>query len=202
MTEAQTPGAGETGGTPPPTAPASWQPGSPAAVPGAAGFVFADVPNRIVALIIDAIVLALINIVLGIVLGIVGIQAGLMSSRFDAAMLIYGVLGFIISIAYFMYSWTQNRATVGMRVLGMQVGNAFDGRTITTDQAIRRAVALWGPSTLAQFFTGLPALGSLLGLLAFGWMIYLLYTTSQSPTKQGFHDTFANTVVVKAIRVV
>jgi len=91
---------------------------------------------------------------------------------------------------------------VGMRVLGMQVGNAFDGKTLTTDQALRRAVALWGPGTIAQFFNGLPAIGSILGLLALLWGIYLLYTTAQSPTKQGFHDTFANTVVVKASRSV
>ena len=55
---------------------------------------------------------------------------------------------------------------------------------------------------VAQFFNGLPAIGAILGLLAFLWAIYLLYSTATSPTKQGFHDKFANTVVVKAGRVV
>jgi uncharacterized RDD family membrane protein YckC len=89
-----------------------------------------------------------------------------------------------------------------MRVLGMQVGNAYDGKTLTMDQAIRRAVALWGPSTVAQFFNGVSGIGAILGLLAFLWVLYLLYTTATSPTKQGFHDKFANSVVVKAGRVV
>ena len=138
MSEAQSPDTGGTGGAPAPGAPApgapapgapaGWQPApQPAAVPGASGFVFADVPNRIIALIIDSIVLAVIYMVLGIVLGIVGIQAGLMSGRFDLAVVVFGVIGFAISVAYFMYSWTRMRATLGMRALGMQVGYAFDG---------------------------------------------------------------------------
>jgi uncharacterized RDD family membrane protein YckC len=49
-------------------------------------------------------------------------------------------------------------------------------------------------------FFVLPALGTLIGLLAFGWFLYLLWTTYSSPTKQGFHDKFANTMVVKAAR--
>jgi uncharacterized RDD family membrane protein YckC len=52
-------------------------------------------------------------------------------------------------------------------------------------------------------FSGLGALMSLLGLiLGVGWPLYLLYTTAQSPTKQGFHDVFAHTMVVKAARTV
>jgi uncharacterized RDD family membrane protein YckC len=170
-------------------------------VPGAEGFVYADVPNRIIALIIDAVVLLLINIIVAIPLGIIGLSGGIGSPRFDIAQIVAGVIGFAITVAYFFYMWTQSRATVGMRLLGMQVGNAFDGRTITTDQAIRRAVALWGPSTVAQFFVGAAVVGPLLGLLALAWVFYLLYTTATSPTKQGFHDKFANTVVVKAMRV-
>jgi len=179
-------------------------------VPGAAGFVYADVPNRVFALILDGILLGLISIVLSIILATIGLRTGGISfsggevnvTFNPVATLIYGVLGAIINGAYFIWFWTTRRATLGMRVLGMQVGNAFDGKTLTTNQALRRAIALWGPSTVAQFFNGLPAIGSLLGLLAFLWVLYLLYSTAKSPTKQGFHDTFANTVVVKAGRMV
>ena len=94
------------------------------------------------------------------------------------------------------------RATVGMRVLGMQVGNAGDGRTLTMEQAVRRYLALAGPGVVANFFTGVPVIGALLSLLSLGWVIYLLYTTANSPTKQGWHDVFANTQVVKAAKSV
>jgi uncharacterized RDD family membrane protein YckC len=217
MSQAEMPGSSPSGtpegppaAAPPPAAPSaspepasSWSAPPPAAtVPGAPGFVYADVPNRIVALIIDGIILAVIYVIIAIPLAIIGLSAGFGATRFDiVGQLIAGILYFGVSVAYFFYSWTRNRATVGMRLLGMQVGNAFDGRTITTDQAVRRAIALWGPSVVAQVFVGAPTIGSLLGLLAFGWTIYLLYTTATSPTKQGFHDTYANTVVVKAMRV-
>ena len=40
-------------------------------------------------------------------------------------------------------------------------------------------------------------LGSLFGLVSLGYLIYLLYTTNQSPKRQGYHDVQAETVVVK-----
>jgi len=40
----------------------------------------------------------------------------------------------------------------------------------------------------------------LLGLLSFVWVVYLLIDTARSPTKQGFHDRFANSLVVKVTR--
>jgi uncharacterized RDD family membrane protein YckC len=88
-----------------------------------------------------------------------------------------------------------------MKALGMQIGNAVDGKTITTEQAIRRWIALGAPFSLAQALNPIGGVGALLGLLAFLWFLYLLYTTAKSPTKQGFHDVFANTMVVKAARI-
>ena len=79
-------------------------------------------------------------------------------------------------------------------------GNAGDGKTLTMDQATRRWLVIAAPGILAQVVWVVPALGALIGLVAFGWFIYLLWTTYSSPTKQGFHDKFANTMVVKAAR--
>jgi len=73
-------------------------------------------------------------------------------------------------------------------------------KTLTMDQALRRWLVIVLPGLLAQVLFVLPAIGTLLGLLAFGWFIYLIWTTAKSPTKQGFHDVFANTMVVKAAR--
>src|SRR5258706_709734 len=161
--------------TPPPAS--SWEAAPAAAsmpVPGAAGFVYADVPNRVFALILDGILLGLISIVLGIILATIGLRTGGISfSGGDInvtfnplATLIYGVVGAIINGGYFIWFWTTRRATLGMQVLGMQVGNAFAGKTLTTNQALLRALASWRPSTLSPLFDGLPAIGSLLGLLA------------------------------------
>ena len=96
------------------------------------------------------------------------------------------------------------RGTIGMKVLGMQIGNAGDGKTLTQDQGVRRWLVLFGRQVLSQAATlsigG--ALGSLLALAVLAWYIFLLWTTYSSPTKQGWHDHFANSMVVKAARVV
>jgi hypothetical protein len=46
----------------------------------------------------------------------------------------------------------------------------------------------------------LGGLGTLLSLALFGYVLYLLYTTASSPSRQGFHDVQSSTVVVKASR--
>jgi uncharacterized RDD family membrane protein YckC len=46
----------------------------------------------------------------------------------------------------------------------------------------------------------IPGIGFLLAIVSFLWFIYLVYTTAKSPTKQGYHDVFAHTQVVKAAR--
>lgn len=191
------PGAPAGGGWSAPSAP------PPKPVPGAAGLVYADVPNRAIAYIIDAIVIAIVNVVIFGVLGGIGLSivSGNLQTGFSynyVASVILGIIGLVISAVYFIYTWTSMRATVGMRILGMQIGNAVDGKTLTRDQAIRRWAIIAAPSVVAQALQPLPAIGALMGLLAFIWFCYLLYTTYKSPTKQGYHDIFANTMVVKA----
>jgi uncharacterized RDD family membrane protein YckC len=40
-------------------------------------------------------------------------------------------------------------------------------------------------------------LGLLVSLAGFGWTVYLLYTTANDPKRQGFHDKYVKSVVVK-----
>ena len=209
---------------PPPQAPApqapapapistqpAWMTSMTSTVPvaGPAGFFYADIPNRAIAYIIDAIILFVGFLIVAAVVGAVGLKTvdlDIRSANFGTynplAGLVYGVLNLAISVAYFVYTWTAMRGTVGMKALGMQIGNAQDGATISMDQALRRALVLFGVGAVAQALGSWPALGILFSLAAFGWFIYLLYTTAVSPTKQGFHDKFANTMVVKAARSV
>lgn len=168
----------------------------------ASGLVYADVPNRVIAFIIDAIVIAVIMFFVTIVLGAIGLAAGMFGSSGGTTIgsIVFAVISVLIGAGYFIYTWTSMRATVGMKALGMQIGNAADGATLTQDQAIRRYLALAAPGIVGSALAGVPVIGPLLSLLSLAWIIYLLYTTSQSPTKQGFHDVFAGTMVVKAAR--
>jgi uncharacterized RDD family membrane protein YckC len=175
------------------------------------------VPNRIIAYIIDAILVGVVGLILGAVLfavlgapttsTVVANGQGLFGIAVEThtnfvSLIAFAILGLALSAGYFIYTWTAMRGTVGMKVLGMQVGNAADGATITMDQAIRRWLALGGVFSLAQTLNQFPLLGLLIGLAALIWTIALLVTTAQSPTKQGLHDQFARTMVVKAARSV
>jgi uncharacterized RDD family membrane protein YckC len=195
MTESGTPSDPGTPAPAPPTP--GWQAPPPPTAPvaGAPGFVYADVPNRIIALIIDSIILGVINLLIfGVINGILSL--GLIS--FLASV----VVGLAISAAYFTYTWTAMRGTIGMRALGMQIGNAGDGQTLKQDQAIRRWLILFGPQVVSQAvqISLSYTLGFVTSIAVLAWYIFLLKTTADSPTKQGYHDVFANSQVVKAAR--
>ena len=180
---------------------------STAPTPGPAGLFYADVPNRVIAYIIDAIIVGIVVSIVNAILGGAGLAGatvtpGTLNVTINVVgLIISAIIGAAISAAYFVYTWTSMRATIGMRVLGMQIGNAGDGKTLTMDQAVRRWLAIALPGLLAQVLFVLPLIGLLIGLVAFGWFIYLVYSTAKSPTKQGFHDVYANTMVVKAGRI-
>lgn len=190
---------------------------STAPVAGPAGLYYADVPNRIIAQIIDAVLVGIVGLIVGIVVyAIVGPAQNvttvpdsnsLLGVRIETSTnwvptIIGAIVGLAISAGYYIYTWTAMRGTLGQKMLGMQVGNAADGATLTMDQAVRRWLALGGIFSLAQFLNPLPGLGLLIGLASLVWVIALLVTTAQSPTKQGLHDQFAKTVVVKGARAV
>lgn len=196
---------------PPPAAPAaaSTTPGwvgaitSQQTVAGAGGLTYADVPARLIAYIIDAVIM---GVAFGILYGIFGaLFIGSALGGFDFLFFVWFVVLLLIyaagSAIYFIYTWTKMRGSPGMRVLGLEVLNAADGAVLTQPQAIRRWLFLFGPFVVGQAAAlMLGGLGTILSLLLFGYVLYLLYTTANSPTRQGFHDVQAGTVVVKVGR--
>ena len=147
----------------------------------------AAIGARVVAFIIDAIILAFCRYVLGGIVGDVTIVGGLTRA------LIFAALGFL----YFGYSWTAWRASPGQRVLGLGTVNAVDGATLTWNQATMRWAYLFGPSVLNTVFDAQVggALGALVSLIVLGYYLYLLYTAATDPSRQGFHDKQAGTLV-------
>lgn len=181
---------------PTPTQQPSWTANLTSTTPvaGPAGFVYADVPNRMIAYIIDIIILAVINFVVSVVMfGIMGISVG--------SALIVLIVNLVISIGYFVWCWSSRRMTVGMQLLGLQIGSETDGSTITTNQALVRWVILGLPGVLASVSSyWSDGLGFLLSLVGLIWIIALLVSIAQSPTKQGYHDRYAHTIMVKSAR--
>lgn len=185
--------------TPPPPAPApgGFQPGNfqQAAVEAgpAPGVAYADIVTRIIALVIDGIILFVPYAVVMLVLAFTGTWV---------AFLLGGILYLAWSAGYFVYTWTKMRCSYGQKFMKLEVVNAADGATLTQEQAIKRWAFMFGPAALAQVFSyggslALALIGSLVGLLGLIYSAYLLYTVTQSPKRQGYHDVQAGTVVVK-----
>ena len=180
-------------------------------VAGPMGLIYGDVLNRSIAYIIDAIIIGIVTAILSAVVGAIfgpvisfdSLNSLLSGGNVNWLVVIIDfAVGLAVSIAYFVYLWTAQRATLGMRVMSLQVGNETDGATLKRDQAIMRWALLFGPAALSQAFWPVPLIGFILGLASIVWFFVLLFTTWSSPTKQGIHDRSAHTMVVKSVRTV
>ena len=192
---------------PPPGATTSTQPEwmanltSKQVVPGPAGLFYADVPNRAIAMVIDVIGIFVVYFIVGVItVAIFGFNAGFLQIPTTTSLLAQQIISTLLWGAYFLYTWVNMRGTLGMKALGLQIGHETDGRTLTYEQALWRFGVLFGPQIVIGLLAALvPALG-ILSLLSFVWLIYVLVTIAQSPTKQGIHDKYAHSMVVKAGR--
>jgi uncharacterized RDD family membrane protein YckC len=200
---------------PAPPPPAGGQPGAPGGMPswtsnltaqntigGPGGIALADAPARIIAAVIDFIALGIIGYIVNTIMtGILGDNyLGIFGLAYRTPSLISSLVTVIILLAvtgaYFIFSWTRmGGATVGMRLLKLQVRDQTTGGPITQNQAITRWVFLGAPWAI-NFFYGW-AFGFVISLLVFVYYVYLVVSIAQSPTRQGLHDKQAKTVVAK-----
>ena len=187
-------------------APPQFQPVAAAAGP-APGVMYADLVTRIIAFVIDAILLGIVASFVILAVGSIFLGTLLGGNFFVALIvgLVLAVANMAVSAVYFVWGWTNPgmRASLGQKALGLNVVNAADGATLTREQASRRWAFLYGFVALASALqlalsgSSLGGLASLIGLLSFAYSIYLLWTTSQDAKRQGFHDVQAKTVVIK-----
>lgn len=183
------------------------------ALPGPAGLWYAEVPDRVIAFVLDVIALAVVGILLAIVVG--GVFGGLgtgdarVGGSIDAgagdlnvgAFLVVGIVALAVSFTYFTYSWVVLRSTPGMRMLGLRIGDQIDGHAISWDQALVRWLLMGVAATLLTFVVYVPSLvGMLSALLGLVWLVIVLVSVTRSPTKQGLHDRYARTILVRAAR--
>ncbi len=211
---------GWTAPTPPPAGPVGWA--DPAATPPAApppgstgatvgwapvapprevapGLSYADTISRFIAYVVDVILIGIVGGIIAAILGSGQSYSGTVFGRYEAGYRLsgagYTVPVVILSLAYFVFFWSGGRrATIGQRIFGIQVGNAFDGHPLSIQQALRRWVGLGLFLSLLDLV--LPS-SSWLGLVQLVWWIVLLGSTALSPTNQGLHDKFANSALVR-----
>jgi uncharacterized RDD family membrane protein YckC len=169
---------------------------------GPGGIALADAPNRIIALVIDFVILGIIGFIvntistaiLGDQLVFFNVASGKYPSLISSLVAVLAML--VVVGGYFVFLWSRmDGATVGMRVLKLSVRDAATGGPITQSQAITRFIFLGAPYAL-EFFYGW-GIGFLISVLVLVYYIYLLYTVANDPLRQGLHDKQAKTVVAK-----
>jgi len=161
------------------------------------GLVFSDTPSRLVAYLLDGLVIAPVVYVL---LAVVGFDSSTISyGRFPDRNLyvIATLIGGVINAGYFVWFWSGGRrATPGQRVFGIQVANAFDGKPLTTSQAFTRwfVMGQWLGLGFALPFLAAAIASAVVVVL---WELILLVSTIASQTKQGLHDRLAGSALVR-----
>jgi uncharacterized RDD family membrane protein YckC len=186
------PPASASAAVPPPSAPpVAWE--APPTLDGPApGIEFASPGARLVAYIIDAVILTFIIgglIVIGAIIGGLGTDFDIdpatgdvipgsvdLSSGAWLAFAFLTLVAVVIAILYFPWFWARGGQTPGMRAFGLAVVRDADGGRIGWGAALLRLVGMY--------------VSSLVFYLGFIWIFI-------DKRKRGWHDLIAGTVVIK-----
>jgi len=152
-----------------PVAATSWT--APEPTPGPApGVEFAEPGARLIAYIIDVLIIAGVSIVLGLI-----------GTVFLVILPIIGVLiwlgAVVFGLVYFPYFWAKDGQTIGNRQMRIRVVRDVDGGPVSMGSAILRLIGYWVSG--AVFYIG------------FIWIFV-------DKRRRGWMDLIASTVVVKA----
>jgi uncharacterized RDD family membrane protein YckC len=156
------------------SAPAYWQSDALGPEGPAPGVFFAGYGSRIVAYIIDVILI-------GVVVGILSF-VGILFSGGDRSGLVFTItLGFsiLVSLLYFPFFWQRDGQTPGMGVFGIRVVRDRDGGPVDWGHAILRLIGF----TIDSIIFGLP--------IGYLWAFV-------DKRRRCWHDLIGSTIVIKA----
>jgi uncharacterized RDD family membrane protein YckC len=172
---------------PPPPASYSWQTPPEAMTTGPApGVRFAPHGPRLVAYIVDVIIVGVVVTLISII-GLAVFFAGLSGDLNDpdtlqlsgvsvAALVFIAMVAFVVSLGYFPWFWARNGQTPGMMFFHLRVVRDRDGGPISGGQAIMRLIGLW--VSQAVFYLG---------------YIWILIDSR----RRGWQDLIAGTIVIE-----
>lgn len=106
------------------------------------------------------------------------------ASGYSGHQLLWSIIGLVVYVAYDTYFTHKDGRTLGKRLLKLRVAMLNDGRVPDTGAALMRAVVLWAPALLCC-----PCLW---------WLINIVLMFTDKPYRQGLQDKAAKTVVVAA----
>lgn len=147
----------------------------------APGVEFGDFGPRLVAYIIDGLIVGAIVIVVMIAWLLLALATGGISndtmSAGSALGLVVGVIAVtVVGLGYFPWYWSRDGATPGMRMMGLLLVRDVDGGPISGGQAILRLVGY--------------AVSGMVFYLGYVWILV-------DKRRRGWHDLIAGTVMIK-----
>ena len=162
---------------PPPGYPPQWAvPAEPAGP--APGVAFAAHGGRLIAYVVDAILVGVIvtavAIALAVLTGVFAATGAAPLAVLSAVALLLAV--FVVSLGYFPYFWVNGGATPGMRIFNLRLVRDRDGGPLGWGEAILRLIGFWVSG--AVFYLG------------FVWILV-------DSRRRGWHDLIAGTVMVQ-----
>ncbi len=181
------------GPPPPPPPPASPPPSAYGYTAGPTdrfGRPLADWWQRLVAIIVDALILSVPKgIITSIFVGATS-SGGVFQSHWAASLVVIGIIFAIVDIGYFaLLNGSEKGQTVGQMMLGIAVRDEPSGGAIGPERAGIRIVVLY-PGVLLGW---IPVIGPIAGLYALVAALSPLWDNR----RQGFHDKVAHTDVIK-----
>lgn len=161
----------------------SWQ--VPAEEPGPApGVMFAPHGERLIAYIVDGLIVGLVMLVgILVFVGAVLVGSGVGTTTTPtvnpmAAIggILFIVLVLVVGIGYFPFFWARRGQTPGMKMFRLYVVRDRDGGPISGGQALLRLVGYW--------------INGIVFYIGFIWVFI-------DSRRRGWHDLIAGTVVIK-----
>lgn len=173
-------------------APGAWPPGAPTArlgpTPGGVG-------ERILARVLDAMIISVASMVVGGVVGVIGAFVITGSEAGEIAVLtVLFVIGVAIVLGYYAALESGTGATLGKRALKLRVVGPDGHSTPTVVQSVKRNVFLVFYPMGVMPTDAQPLTPTLSLIIA----VSIIVTISQDQTfRRGWHDRFAGTAVIK-----
>ncbi|MGD0392263.1 MAG: RDD family protein [Acidimicrobiales bacterium] len=146
--------------------------------------------QRLVAIIVDALILGVPKgIITAIFVGATG-GGGVYQSHWIASVIVIGIIFAVVDVGYFaLLNGSEKGQTVGQMMLGIAVRDEPSGGAIRPERAGVRIVVLY-PEVLVGW---IPVIGAIAGLYTLVAALSPLWDSR----RQGFHDKVAHTDVIK-----
>ena len=158
---------------------AGWDTPADLSIGPAPGVKFASPAARLIAYIIDVVIVGAVSLVLFIVLGLIAAVAGSNGAGLIAGLgiIIAFLVWLVFTFLYFPYFWAKSGQTPGMKMQHIKVVRDADGGPVSGGAAFIRLIGYW--------------INGIVFYIGYIWILI-------DKRRRGWHDLLAGTCVIEA----